>query len=115
MWWFVYIFRFSEFWVDSPDSDRRDLSMLVQQYIQNYLPAGQEGMKLVSSLVDFYIEAKRMSVTDLFDGADHRIHFSIRTLSRFVIVQSNMIGLFRMHLLLRLLMGLNGLYMRVLS
>jgi midasin (ATPase involved in ribosome maturation) len=69
--------------VDSPDSDRRDLSLLVQQYIHNYMPPGQEGMKLVSSLVDFYIEAKRMSVTDLFDGADHRIHFSIRTLSRY--------------------------------
>jgi midasin (ATPase involved in ribosome maturation) len=105
--------RFSEFWVDSPDSDRRDLSLLVHQYIQNYLPPGQEGMKLVSALVDFYIEAKRMSVTDLFDGADHRIHFSIRTLSRYGII-SYILVRFPMHRLLLRLMGSHGPCMRVL-
>lgn len=74
--------------MDSPDRDRRDLTLLIQKYIANYLPAGPDGEEVVSSLVDFYHEAKRLSATELFDGADHRIHFSIRTLTRYVTVRA---------------------------
>lgn len=69
--------RFTEFWVPSPDGDRDDLSLIVYQYLRNHLPSMNH--PLVSQVVQLYMDIKSAI---LFDGADQRPHFSIRTLSR---------------------------------
>ena len=74
--------RFSEFWVDSPDRDLKDLGLLVRQYLRDHLPPGNQGQEMVDKVVAFYTTAKQLAQSELYDGANHRVHFSIRTLSR---------------------------------
>lgn len=74
--------RFSEFWVDSPDRDVNDLLVLIQRYIKDHLPPALEGQATVAAVAEFYQTAKQLALHDLVDGAGHRVHFSIRTLSR---------------------------------
>ncbi|KAI9206667.1 P-loop containing nucleoside triphosphate hydrolase protein [Polychytrium aggregatum] len=71
--------RFTEFWVDSPDSDPLDLQMIVRQYLKDHLVPGD---MIVTDLAEFYQAAKLASDNKLYDGAGHRVHLSIRTLSR---------------------------------
>ena len=74
--------RFSEFWVDSPDKNPLDLDILIQQYIKDFLPPRPKCQSIIEGIRDFYNCAKSLSQNELFDGANHRVHFSIRTLSR---------------------------------
>ncbi|KAJ3224894.1 AAA ATPase midasin [Clydaea vesicula] len=86
--------RFSEFWVDSPDKDQKDLIMLVSQYIKDFLPPGQQGQEIIESTVSFYNSAKERSLNDLFDGANQKIHFSIRTLTRALAYASSITSMY---------------------
>jgi midasin len=75
--------RFTEIYVQSPDSDRDDLLALIQKYLGD-LTIGD--MRIAPDLAQLYLEAKKLSNENkLTDGAGQRPHFSIRTLVRALI------------------------------
>ncbi|KAI8894601.1 P-loop containing nucleoside triphosphate hydrolase protein [Globomyces pollinis-pini] len=75
--------RFTEFWVDSPDSNLSDLLLIIKTYLFGHLPPGSIGEQLCHDIAKFYKGAKELSVNGLlFDGADQRVHVSMRTLTR---------------------------------
>ncbi|KAJ3106463.1 hypothetical protein HDU97_006249 [Phlyctochytrium planicorne] len=76
--------RFSEIWVDSPDTDRNDLLLIVRQHLHRHLPPPHQGGDLIcGNVADFYLEAKSlMEAGKLVDGSNARVHINMRTLSR---------------------------------
>ncbi|KAJ1336600.1 hypothetical protein BSLG_007382 [Batrachochytrium salamandrivorans] len=75
--------RFTEFWVESPDACQADLLLIIRSYIFPHLPAGPAGDRICLDVAEFYSEAKSLAVQGiLFDGADQRVHISMRTLTR---------------------------------
>lgn len=72
--------RFTELYVQSPDSDREALVAIVEGYI-GHLSAGKRSV--IMDVADAYAEIRRMASEHLLaDGANQRPHFSIRTLAR---------------------------------
>ena len=72
--------RFTECYVQPPDSDLDDLLSLIQKYLGD-LSLGDS--RIVSDLAQLYMETKTLSNNNkLTDGAGQRPHFSIRTLVR---------------------------------
>ncbi|PKY01381.1 AAA ATPase [Aspergillus campestris IBT 28561] len=72
--------RFTECYVQPPDSDLDDLLSLIQKYLGD-LSLGDS--RIVSDLAQLYMETKALSNHNkLTDGAGQRPHFSIRTLVR---------------------------------
>lgn len=71
--------RFTELWVDSPDSRRVDLLLIIKQYLRIHLPPGPSGELVCADIADFHIAAREGVV---FDGADLKVHYSMRTLTR---------------------------------
>ena len=75
--------RFTEFWIEAPDSNAKDLFTIVRQYIRDFLPPGLQGNEICQDVTDFHIQARDDAHQGLiYDGADQRVHFSMRTLSR---------------------------------
>ncbi|KAF7587528.1 hypothetical protein BBP40_007087 [Aspergillus hancockii] len=75
--------RFTEVYVQSPDSDRDDLLALIQKYLGD-LTIGDT--RITPDLAQLYLEVKKLSNENkLTDGAGQRPHFSIRTLVRALI------------------------------
>ncbi|RAH66637.1 AAA family ATPase midasin [Aspergillus aculeatinus CBS 121060] len=72
--------RFTEFYVQSPDSDLDDLLSLIQKYLGDL---ALTDARAVPDLGQLYMEAKKLNTENkLTDGAGQRPHFSIRTLVR---------------------------------
>ncbi|KAI8917537.1 hypothetical protein DFJ77DRAFT_488317 [Powellomyces hirtus] len=75
--------RFTEFWVDAPDATFADLVTIVKQYLQSVLPPSKDGDKLCEDIARFYTTVRGYAAQGLvYDGADHRVHYSMRTLAR---------------------------------
>ena len=75
--------RFTEFWIDAPDSNISDLMLIIKSYIRPYIPPGPTGESMCMDVANFYNQSKEMSKSNaLFDGADQRVHVSMRTLTR---------------------------------
>ncbi|KAJ1569694.1 hypothetical protein HK405_007248 [Cladochytrium tenue] len=76
--------RFTEVWVDSPDSNPSDLRMIIERYLQGQLPPPlQGGNKVVSDVADFHTAARKLSEEGrLVDGAGQKFYISVRTLCR---------------------------------
>lgn len=75
--------RFTEFYVNSPDTDLDDLLALIQKYLGDLTIRDP---RAVPDLAQLYMETKRLSNENkLTDGAGQRPHFSIRTLVRTLI------------------------------
>ncbi|KAI8591646.1 P-loop containing nucleoside triphosphate hydrolase protein, partial [Geranomyces variabilis] len=75
--------RFTEFWVDAPDATFADLVTIVRQYLQAVLPPSKDGDKLCEDVAKFYTAVRGYAAQGLvYDGADHRVHYSMRTLAR---------------------------------
>ncbi|KAI9105977.1 P-loop containing nucleoside triphosphate hydrolase protein [Phlyctochytrium arcticum] len=75
--------RFTEFWVDAPDANFADLLTIVRQYLVDVLPPGNVGSQICQDVGEFYTEVRRMaSEGAVYDGADHTVHYSMRTLAR---------------------------------
>jgi midasin len=75
--------RFTEFWIDSPDSNKADLNLIIKNYLYKFIPPGNQGDELCDEIGTFYTGAKSLSSNgQLFDGADARVHVSLRTLTR---------------------------------
>ncbi|EGF81776.1 hypothetical protein BATDEDRAFT_10013, partial [Batrachochytrium dendrobatidis JAM81] len=75
--------RFTEFWVESPDTVQADLLLIIRSYIFSHLPAGPTGDRICLDVAEFYSAVKSLAAQGiLFDGADQRVHISMRTLTR---------------------------------
>ncbi|KAH1602103.1 hypothetical protein KXX34_002192 [Aspergillus fumigatus] len=88
--------RFTEIYVQSPDTDLDDLLALIQKYLGD-LAIGDS--RVVSDLAQLYMETKKLNNENkLTDGAGQRPHFSIRTLVRaliYVLENAHIYGLRR--------------------
>lgn len=72
--------RFTELYVASPDSDIEDLLPVVKEYIGHLCLADEKAPADISRL---YLQIKQLADGhNLVDGAGHRPHFSLRTLTR---------------------------------
>ncbi|KAL4259301.1 Midasin, partial [Pleurotus pulmonarius] len=72
--------RFTEFDVPAPDADRETLLAIVNQYI-GHAAVGDKAA--VMNIAEFYIAVKQLAEAgQIADGANHRPHFSMRTLAR---------------------------------
>ncbi|KAF2198877.1 P-loop containing nucleoside triphosphate hydrolase protein [Delitschia confertaspora ATCC 74209] len=74
--------RFTELYVESPDSDVKSLRSIVEKY----LGGDTSDPMIVKTAVDvtsLYIEIQRLAKSNLLvDGAEQKAHFSLRTLTR---------------------------------
>lgn len=88
--------RFTEIYVNSPDTDVDDLTGLIEAYLGPLITADQT---ILPALAQLYLETKRMNNENrLTDGAGQKPHFSIRTLVRTLIYvrdQAHIYGLRR--------------------
>ncbi|GES99488.1 midasin [Rhizophagus clarus] len=72
--------RFTEFFVYSPDKRRDDLLTIVKQYLSDCVHGDE---RACTDIVEFYIAVKELQQQHLIaDGANQRLHFSMRTLTR---------------------------------
>ncbi|KAF8827835.1 hypothetical protein HHX47_DHR4000508 [Lentinula edodes] len=72
--------RFTEIDVPPPDADRETLLSIVAQYIG---PSAVSDKASIMDVCEFYIAVKDLAETrQIADGANHRPHFSMRTLAR---------------------------------
>lgn len=69
--------RFTEFYVNEL-TDADDLKIVVSKYLEKHQIANPP----TDAIVSFYLEAKAQSEVNLSDGAGHKPHYSLRTLSR---------------------------------
>ncbi|KAF2187283.1 midasin [Zopfia rhizophila CBS 207.26] len=74
--------RFTELYVESPDSDVRSLRSIVEKYLGG--DASDPGVvKVALDVTNLYLEIQRLAKSNiLVDGADQKAHFSLRTLTR---------------------------------
>lgn len=72
--------RFTEIYVESPDSEINDLIGLIQAYLGSLTNSDD---RATPDLANLYMDVKKLNVENkLTDGAGQRPHFSIRTLVR---------------------------------
>ncbi|KAI0715617.1 P-loop containing nucleoside triphosphate hydrolase protein [Cerioporus squamosus] len=80
--------RFTEIDVPPPDADREILLTIVAQYI-GACAVGDKGA--IMDVAEFYTAVKRLAEErQIADGANHRPHFSMRTLARALTFASDM-------------------------
>ncbi|KAF2804010.1 midasin [Mytilinidion resinicola] len=74
--------RFTELYVESPDSDVRSLRSIVEKYLGG--DSTDPGTrKIALDVTELYLEIQRLAKSNLLvDGADQQAHFSLRTLTR---------------------------------
>lgn len=74
--------RFTELYVESPDSDEKSLRNIVEKYL------GGDGtdpaiLRIARDVTSLYLEIQQLAKANmLVDGADQKAHFSLRTLTR---------------------------------
>ncbi|KAJ4319168.1 AAA ATPase midasin [Neodidymelliopsis sp. IMI 364377] len=74
--------RFTELYVESPDSDEKSLRHIVEKYL------GGDGtdpaiVRVARDVTSLYLEIQQLAKANmLVDGADQKAHFSLRTLTR---------------------------------
>lgn len=72
--------RFTEIDVPSPDADKETLLSIVSQYI-GHIAVGDK--RIIMDVAEFYSAVKHVAESrQISDGANHRPHFSMRTLVR---------------------------------
>ncbi|CAO1615519.1 unnamed protein product [Jaminaea pallidilutea] len=89
--------RFTELYVQSPDSDFAALRAIVEQYI-GHLATGPQNRSAPQDVAQCYVEIRQLAIDRLADGANQRPHYSIRTLARaltFAADQAHAFGLRR--------------------
>ncbi|TRY63986.1 hypothetical protein TCAL_02073 [Tigriopus californicus] len=75
--------RFLEYYLGEP-KNRNDLEALVNEYLKNL----HVSKKVVSNVLDFYLNIKSLSQKRLCDGTGHKPSFSLRTLCRALSIAS---------------------------
>ncbi|KAF9454871.1 midasin [Macrolepiota fuliginosa MF-IS2] len=84
--------RFTEIDVPPPDADKDTLLSIINQYI-GACAAGDKG--IIMNVAEFYIAVKDLAEKrQLADGANHRPHFSMRTLARALTFAADMASMY---------------------
>lgn len=84
--------RFTEIFVNSPDSDMQDLLEIIKKYIG---PICLEDDRACLDVAHLYMRAKTMAAENrLVDGAKVRPHYSIRTLARTLSYVNDVAGIY---------------------
>jgi midasin len=74
--------RFTELYVESPDSDERSLRDIVEKYLGGD-GSDQTITRISRDVTSLYLKIQQMAKMNmLVDGADQKAHFSLRTLTR---------------------------------
>ncbi|KAF2015300.1 P-loop containing nucleoside triphosphate hydrolase protein [Aaosphaeria arxii CBS 175.79] len=74
--------RFTELYVESPDSDIKSLRNIVEKYLGGDT-IDAVLVKTASDVTNLYLDIQRLAKSNmLVDGADQKAHFSLRTLTR---------------------------------
>ena len=72
--------RFTEIDVPSPDADKATLLAIVSQYVGHIAVSDK---RIIMDIAEFYTSVKHIAeCREIADGANHRPHFSMRTLVR---------------------------------
>ena len=72
--------RFTELYVPSPDQEESDLRQIIAAYLKSFT---SNDAKLVSDVASVYRKLRQLQAdNELFDGANQKPHFSLRTLTR---------------------------------
>ncbi|KAJ3030565.1 UNVERIFIED_CONTAM: AAA ATPase midasin [Siphonaria sp. JEL0065] len=76
--------RFTEMWVDSPDTIPQDLALIINRHLHSCLPPPtQGGNAMVADISEFHTSVKAASESGfLVDGSGHRVNINLRTLTR---------------------------------
>ncbi|KAJ3195669.1 hypothetical protein HK101_011411 [Irineochytrium annulatum] len=78
--------RYTEIWVERPDLKRQDLLQIIRQYLRNHLPPASAGDEICSNVAGFHVASREAAdAGKLVDGASHKVHISVRTLTRALI------------------------------
>jgi midasin len=84
--------RFTEIDVQPPDADKETLLSIIAQYIGH---AASGDKKIAMDIAEFYIAVKQVAESQqIADGANHRPHFSMRTLTRALTFASDTVSTF---------------------
>ncbi|KAJ3248142.1 AAA ATPase midasin [Chytriomyces hyalinus] len=76
--------RFTEMWVDSPDTIPQDLALIIRRHLYSCLPPPtQGGNAIVADIAEFHTAVKNASESGfLVDGSSHKVNINLRTLTR---------------------------------
>ncbi|KAI8840117.1 P-loop containing nucleoside triphosphate hydrolase protein [Chytriomyces cf. hyalinus JEL632] len=76
--------RFTEMWVDSPDTIPQDLALIIRRHLYSCLPhPTQGGNAIVADIAEFHTAVKNASESGfLVDGSSHKVNINLRTLTR---------------------------------
>ncbi|KAJ3293014.1 AAA ATPase midasin [Rhizoclosmatium sp. JEL0117] len=76
--------RFTEMWVDSPDTVPQDLALIINRHLHSCLPPPtQGGNAMVSYISEFHTSVKAAAESGfLVDGSGHKVCINLRTLTR---------------------------------
>lgn len=76
--------RFTELYVESPDSDEKSLQSIVEQYLGGHNDnTDTSTIRVARDVTSLYLEIQQLAKANmLVDGADQKPHFSLRTLTR---------------------------------
>ena len=84
--------RFTEIDVHPPDSDKHTLLSIIAQYIGHAVSGDK---KIIMDIAEFYVAVKQVADRrQIADGANHRPHFSMRTLTRALTFASDTVSTF---------------------
>lgn len=84
--------RFTEIYVESPDSNLEDLLAIIDKYIGKYSISDEWVGNDIASL---YMDAKKLSEANkIIDGSGQRPHFSIRTLTRTLLYVIDIVSIY---------------------
>lgn len=74
--------RFTELYVESPDSDKKSLQNIVEKYLGGDT-VDTTIVRVASDVTKLYLKIQELARANmLVDGADQKAHFSLRTLTR---------------------------------
>ena len=72
--------KFTEIFVDAPDTNLADLVAVVKTYLGNHC---QSDVRFTTDIANLYLEIQKLTqLNKLVDGANQKPHFSLRTLTR---------------------------------
>ena len=72
--------RFSEFFIEAPDSDMKNLIPIIKAYLGSH---AHVDARLASDIAQLYLKIKHLAKENsLADGSDQKAHFSLRSLTR---------------------------------
>lgn len=84
--------RFTEIYLDHPDQDLENLSLIIRVYLGN---CNNLDLHIATDIAHLYLEVQKLAAKNvLVDGASQKPHFSLRTLTRTLIYVTDILSLY---------------------